>query len=316
MILGWTMMLLPLNALAGELCQNYSERTRINTWRESCGLLCGLIPLGLIAGLGFTGDGEQGEALRVIAIIVAITLPLFTACLMWFVKEPVTVISPKSFSISESFQILKQNSYFKILIRSYFLNAVANGLPASLILIYVSDVLNAPDKVGQFLFIYFLAGIISTPFWNHLGTKFSKHKIWCVAMGFACFVFAAIPFLNEGDVTAYLVICILTGIVFGADLIYPPSMQADVIDSDAAISGQSRAGLFFALWGIATKLSLALATGFGFLLLDYFQKSDFIIIILYAIIPIIFKIISMAGMWNFGLTKEILHEIQNQTKGV
>jgi glycoside/pentoside/hexuronide:cation symporter, GPH family len=116
MILGWTMMLLPLSALAGELSTSYSERTRINTWRESFGLLGVLIPLGLIAGLGFTGDGEQGEALRVIAIMVAITLPLFTACLMWFVKEPVAVTPSKQFSITQSFQILKQNSYFKILI--------------------------------------------------------------------------------------------------------------------------------------------------------------------------------------------------------
>ena len=44
-------------------------------------------------------------------------------------------------------------------------------------------------------------------------------------------------------------------------------MQADVIDLDTLRSRQSRAGLYFALWGVATKLALALAVGIAFPLL-------------------------------------------------
>lgn len=301
MVTGWTMMLLPLNALAGELCTDYHERNRINAWRESFAILGVLIPLGLIAALGFADDGEQGKALHLIAIFVALILPLFTALFMWFVKEPAGA-KPQSFSLTSSLKIFKDNKPFQILIRSYFLNAVANGLPASLILIYVSRVLNAPDKVGMFLFIYFFAAIISAPLWNYLGKKFLKHKIWCAAMLIACFIFAFIPFLGAGDLIPYLIICILTGIVFGADLIFPPSMQADVIDHDTNLNGTERAGLFFALWGIATKLSLALATGFAFIMLDVFNNSPLALISLYALIPICFKLLSMRGMWHFPLT--------------
>lgn len=304
MVTGWTMMLLPLNALAGELCPEYHDRNRINAWRESFSILGVLIPLALIAALGFSDSGEQGQALHVIAVFVGLILPLFTALFIWFVKEPAPRETP-SFSLSSALNIFKNNKPFQILIRSYFLNAVANGLPASLILLYVDRVLSAPEKVGQFLFIYFLAAILSAPLWNFIGKRYLKHKIWCVAMGIACIVFAFIPFLSAGDILPYLIICILTGIVFGADLIFPPSMQADVVDHDTDLNGTERAGLFFALWGIATKLSLALATGFAFMLLDVFQDSNMMLIMLYALIPVGFKLLSMRGMWNFPLKSKV-----------
>ena len=50
----------------------------------------------------------------------------------------------------------------------------------------------------------------------------------------------------------------------GADLVLPPALQADVVDFDRLRSGQARAGLFFALWSMSTKLALALAVGITF----------------------------------------------------
>jgi Na+/melibiose symporter-like transporter len=49
-------------------------------------------------------------------------------------------------------------------------------------------------------------------------------------------------------------------------------MAADVIDVDTLASGEQRSGLFFAVWGMAIKLSLALGVLLGTLLpsmLDY-----------------------------------------------
>ena len=43
----------------------------------------------------------------------------------------------------------------------------------------------------------------------------------------------------------------------------PPAIQADVIDVDTAASGEQRSGLYFATWGLATKLALALAENAG-----------------------------------------------------
>jgi Na+/melibiose symporter-like transporter len=56
----------------------------------------------------------------------------------------------------------------------------------------------------------------------------------------ACAVFIFAPFLSEGDIVVFGIVCVLTGAAVGADLVLPPSIQADVIDIDTAASGDQR----------------------------------------------------------------------------
>jgi Na+/melibiose symporter-like transporter len=101
----------------------------------------------------------------------------------------------------------------------------------------------------------------------------------------------------------------LTGIALGADLALPASIQADVIDVDRLSSGARRSGLYFALWGLATKLSLALAVGVAFPLLDLagFESGGAgpeglgVLVALYAVVPVLLKLAAIALMWRFPL---------------
>ena len=65
-----------------------------------------------------------------------------------------------------------------------------------------------------------------------LGRYFSKHRLWCVSMLIAVFVFAWVPLLEIGDQGWFIVVCLLTGATLGADLALPPAIQADVVDWD------------------------------------------------------------------------------------
>ncbi len=311
MVLGWTMMLLPLNAMGAELSNDYHERNRINAWREAFGILGVLIPLMIIAVFA-SGEGQEGASLHLISILVLTTLPL-AAFLCWkFVPTRPLQTNTVTMKYKEILHTLKSNKPFLSLIISYFINAVANGLPASLILLYVGNILQDSERIGLYLFTYFLAGLIALPVWTVIARRYSKHRVWCVAMIFACLVFAFVPFLSAGDSFFYLLVCILTGLAFGADLALPPSMQADVIDVDRANTKTDRAGLYFALWGMATKLSLAIATALGFLALDLTHQNPFVLISLYALIPIVFKLAAIWLMWNYALDESSLRKIQNQ----
>lgn len=89
--------------------------------------------------------------------------------------------------------------------------------------------------------------------------------LWASAM------FVWTPFLGEGDLLAFTIICGPSGLSLGADMALPASIQADVVDLNSETSGQQRTGLFFALWSMATKLWLALAIGIAFPLLDLIE---------------------------------------------
>jgi Na+/melibiose symporter-like transporter len=132
-------------------------------------------------------------------------------------------------------------------------------------------------------------------------------------MIYACAVFALVPMLGPGDVRAYAVICVLTGLALGADLALPPAIQADVVDIDTAGDGEQRTGLYFALWSVATKAALALSGGVALIVLD---SVGFVagganepgaisaLVGLYAVAPIVLKLVAVALMWRFSLDRE------------
>jgi GPH family glycoside/pentoside/hexuronide:cation symporter len=118
------------------------------------------------------------------------------------------------------------------------------------------------------------------------------------------------PFLGPGDVAAFAAICVLSGMTLGADLALPAAIQADVVDLDTRQGGGQRAGLFFGLWGMSTKLSLALAVGIAFPLLelggfsadgDNAAHSLLMLAVLYAAVPVLFKLGAIALMWHYPL---------------
>jgi Na+/melibiose symporter-like transporter len=193
-------------------------------------------------------------------------------------------------------------------------------LPATLFLLFVTHVIGRGDAYGPLLLAYFLAGLLAIPFWTWAARRIGKHRAWVAAMMLACGAFVFTPFVvGQGDVIAFLIISIVSGIGVGADLVLPASIQADVVDADTQASGEQRTGLFFALWGMATKLAFALAAvsfpilhaiGFKADAVDALGHSAntpaalFALTLLYAALPIAIKLVAMALMWNFPLDAE------------
>ncbi|MEM9784786.1 MAG: MFS transporter, partial [Pseudomonadota bacterium] len=206
---------------------------------------------------------------------------------------------------------------FRRLIAAWFVNGAANALPASLFLFFVNDRLQAPDQSGLLFLLYFVSAILGIPFWNWAAGRGMKHRVWGGAMVYASAVFAIVLFLEPGNVTAFAVITVLTGLAFGADLALPPAIQADVIAADTAETGAKRAGIFFALWQVATKTALAVTSGLAYVALevagfqagagaDNSETALTTLTLLYAGAPIVLKLLAVGIMWRFDLDRERL----------
>ncbi|MEM7171184.1 MAG: MFS transporter [Pseudomonadota bacterium] len=339
--LGTTTVMLPYAAWGAELSGDYHERSRITGWREALAVLGTLLAVGLPAALLL----DRADSLLANGLILWLLLPLtiFLACK--FVPDrhrpgaaavtPTQAPAPAPATTSPlpgrvQLKSLWRNRPFVRLIAAYFLNGVANGLPATLFLLFVEYRLERPDWAGPLLFLYLALGVLGIPLWLKLSQRWGKHRIWCGAMIWAALVFACVPFLGPGDEIWFALICVLTGICLGADLALPPSMQADVIDLDRLQTRQERAGLYFAIWGVATKLALALAVGLAFPLLDLagFQTvaaqgstaatpgntaaALLALALLYSLLPALFKLAAVACMTGYPLnqkTQERVHDL-------
>jgi Na+/melibiose symporter-like transporter len=260
--LGATMISLPHNAWGAELSNDYHERSRIAGMREALVVLGTLLAAGLPALL----PGGTLETLEVIPYGLAVVLPIAVLVALLLVPEPVIRQRRRTGNaLRQGWKALKGNRPFLLLIAAYLVNGVANGLPATLFLLFARHVLEANQwQEGLLLLSYFLCGILSIPLWLACSRRFGKHRSWMLAMGISCLFFLPVPLLGAGDAWLFLAICMATGFCLGADLTLPASMQADVVDLDRLRSGRGRAGLFFAVWGMATKLALALAVGFAY----------------------------------------------------
>jgi glycoside/pentoside/hexuronide:cation symporter, GPH family len=328
--LAWTAMTLPYNAWGAELSGDYHERTRIAGAREGIGLAGTLIAAStptIMTLLGYTDPRQHMMALAALIVILLVPTVAWAAIAV----PEVPPLSRTRVSWRSGLAAILRNKPFRRLIGAYLLNAFANGLPATLFVIFVAHVIGAPDAYGPLLLAYFLAGLVAIPFWLWLARRLGKHRTWVIAMILACAAFAFTPFVvGDGDVLAFLIISIVSGAGVGADLVLPASIQADVVDADTRMSGEQRTGLFFALWALATKLAFALSAGalpvlhfWGFRA-DGFDAAGrttntpealFVLALLYAGVPIVIKLVAMAMMWNFPLDAAHQRAIREEIEG-
>lgn len=303
---GWTVMLTPYFAWGAELSGGYSERARITVWRDTAGLI-GTILAALLYNMGETKAG----GMMLIAAMIVILLPLGTLACLIAAPEPADHSSAKPRRLPLA-ALFRQEPLFLRLLLAYFLNGAANALPATLFLFFVGDRLGAPDLGGPLLVVYFGAAVLAAPVWTWAVRRYSKHRIWCIAMIYASIVFAGALFLGPGDLWLFAVICCLSGAALGADLALPASIQADLVDRDTAASGEQRTGQHFAIWSLVTKASLAVTSGLALILLGWIGFSTgeenarpvlAALAGLYAGAPIVLKLMAVAVMWSFPLDR-------------
>lgn len=313
--LGATLVQLPYSAWGAEISGDYNERSRISAAREGFVVVGTLLAAGLPALLS---AGPQ-SAMAVIGWALICVLPVTVGLAVAMVPEGNRRRRPAgarrragTHGWRQGWRLLYRNRPFRRLLAAYFLNSIANGLPATLFLLFVSHVLESETWSGILLFVYFACGVAAIPLWLKVSARWGKHRAWIAAMLLATAVFALVPLLGPGDVWWFLAICVVTGTALGADLTLPASMQADVVDLDTLKSGKARTGIFFALWGIATKLALALAVGIAFPLLEVagFQAASAMqtptallaLTLLYSLVPAAFKLGAIALFAGYPIT--------------
>lgn len=303
--LSWTVALTPWFAWGAEMTGDYGGRAGVTAWREGIGLGGTVIAVVL-----FNVAPDPVAGMRAVALFVVIGLPLTAAVALLGAPEPAD-FSRTRLSLRAATGALRRNAPFRRLLIAYFVNGSANALPAGLFLFFIEDYLRVPEA-GWLLLVYFVCAIAGMPLWAWLAGRMPKHRVWGWAMLYACVVFICVPLLGPGDLVGFAVICVLTGVALSADLALPPAIQADVVDIDTATHGDQSTGLYFALWSVATKAALAIAGGVALIVLDRagFRTGEAndpaalrTLVMLYAVAPVVLKIVAVALMWGFPLDR-------------
>jgi glycoside/pentoside/hexuronide:cation symporter, GPH family len=223
--------------------------------------------------------------------------------------------------LGEALRIAAANGPFKKLIIVWLINGLANGLPAALFIMVCGQFLHDEQAQGALLLVYFLAGVLSVPFWLWLGAKWGKHRAWIASLIFTAGAFSLVPLVPHIGVWFFGPISLCTGSGLGADFSIPPAIQPDVIDLDELRSGEHQAGLFFVASTMVQKAGNALSVGIALPLLQHAGFSTHhansalaitALVFLYCGVPSLLKLLCAVLLRGFPLDETAQYEIRAQ----
>ncbi len=194
---------------------------------------------------------------------------------------------------------------FRSLLLVYTLNGLAAAIPASLVLFFVRDRIQAPAVYEAVaLAAYFGAAALAVPLWIRAVSRLGLVRTWALGMLLSMVAFVGAAALTAGDTTGFLIICIASGLALGADLVAPAALLAGVIQQ-AGVQGRAE-GRWFGWWSMATKLTLALAAGVSLPLVEVLGYSPgsrepqalLALAGVYALLPCAVKALALAVLWR------------------
>lgn len=224
-------------------------------WREGLGLV-GVVLAVVLSSLG-------GLAVLTGALVLALALGWWA----WsHAPRPAALpLAGQAPQMLHWWQPLR-NTLFVRLLAVFVLNGIASALPATLVLFFVQDRLQAPAALEPlFLGSYFVCAALSMPLWVRAVARWGLVHSWRAGMVLSVLVFAGAATLQAGDVGWFVGVCALSGLALGADLAVPSALLAGVVQR--TVPGGGGQGAYFGWWNLATKLNLALAAGLALPLL-------------------------------------------------
>ena len=190
-------------------------------------------------------------------------------------------------------------------IRPYLLLAFVNAIPvaitSTLFLFYVEYAIGSEAASGPLLLLFFGAAAFAVPIWTILGKIYAIEWVLGGAMLASVLTFAFTFLLGASDTVAFALICVVTGVLTGADLTLLPIIFIKFLQRSDVLREEA-----FGYWSLSSKLALALAVGLvlpglelsGFDPASPTPEGIYNLSVAYALVPSVLKFCSIYLLWR------------------
>jgi GPH family glycoside/pentoside/hexuronide:cation symporter len=268
----WTLTNVPYYALTSELTDDYDERSSLTTYRMVMAVPAYLVGAALtpaIVGLfalqrtGYAWVGILYGGLAASALLI---------CAAGIRERSEARAAAAEPSPLRSFGLALRNGPFVWLCATYFVVNISFAFIKTLMAYYIEYQLRMPEQITLVMGLMLICVTLSLPFWQWVSRKMDKGPAYALGMAVGALAVALGFFLPHQPSPLIYLLAVLAGFGFSAQWIFPWAMVADVADYDRLETGQQRSGMYYGVWGLATKISEALAlaavgwilTGFGY----------------------------------------------------
>jgi len=259
----WTLTNVPYYALTAELTDDYDERASLTAFRMVLGVPAYLVGAGLTLPLvGWLNESLQSKSAGF--NITGAIYGLLAAVVLWIAAAGLRERKKISESKAETpalktFAATFKNRPFVRLIVAYLIANTAFALIKTLMAYFLIHQLGMEE--GQVSMVMGLLLICVALFlfpWKKLSERWDKGPAYALGLAIGGLAVAATFFLPHGPTGWVYVIAAVAGIGFSAQWVFPWAMVPDVVEYDRLATGEHRGGMYYGVWGLATKLSEAL----------------------------------------------------------
>lgn len=323
---GYSLFAVPYIAMAGEMTDDYNERTRLLSFRTffvAVGQMAGMA--GTAALVDWAGGGERGYAVLG-AACASVIFTAMTICFFGTSKARRAEAQPKSHMPGmEQVRSLLRNKPFVLLICAKVTQFLAISIFTTTKLLFLLNVM----KVGYAGLMHLsisqnIVGMLSVPLWTWIGKRYGKTKGYMAAIVLLTAMY--LSWLLTGPTNNIWDLWLrgaLNGLAATGTTLMSISMLPDVMEYDRKVTGERREGVFSSIYAMVEKLSFAIGPGLIGLILAMagyaattggavVQQSAEAIEALYlgmAVIPAILAGVSFFFMMNYKLDAKTLKEM-------
>ena len=268
----WTITNVPYYALTSELTDDYDERSSLTTTRMAMAVPAYLVGTAVTPAIvGLFALQRSGYAFIGILYGVIAGAALLISAAGLRERTGLALNKPEG-SPLKSLGLAFKNKPFVWLCATYFVINLSFAFIKVLMAYYIEYQLLMKTGTSLIMGLMLICVTISLPFWQWLSRKIDKAPAYALGMFIGGAAVIMTFFLPHQPTWFIYVVSVLAGFGFSAQWIFPWTMVADVADYDRLETGEQRSGMYYGVWGLATKISEALAlaavgwilAGFGY----------------------------------------------------
>ncbi len=247
----------PYLAMAAEITDDYTERTRLMSWRVIV-LTIAILVSGATAPLVVAAVGGAA-GYRAMGWYVAALIAVGVLGVWWLTRAaPTTRHEPAIGTLADQLRLVGGNPHLRTLLTVFVLQAVATSMLLAGVAYAARHLLGDPT-VSTAMFVAFVGlAVLVTPLWERFGVRAGKKAGYRLASLILLAGLAALLILRAAGVVPVLVVCSIVGIGYAGTQLFPLAMLPDIAAEDAARSGSNRIGMITGAWTGFELLGFAL----------------------------------------------------------
>jgi GPH family glycoside/pentoside/hexuronide:cation symporter len=311
--LGFTLIDIPHKAWGTDISRSYMERSAVSTYLGASFAVGNLVFATVPFVPGLIGRGYDAGALRVVAILAVIVLPVSVGLSLWLAPQgrPVSAFRPNLGSLLRS---IASNKPFKHFLLTFLLTGFGQGIFYGLVFMFVGSVQGLTAAFPIILLTDALATFAAIPAWFRIIAKIEKHRAWALGTFISAAAVLALIAAPSGRGGFAVLLALIAIRAIGGAVIYvaPHALLGDVIDYDILKTQINAAGNFNAAVTMVTKANGAIGSGAGLVLIGLIGFSakggngpgaimGFKIVVL--VLPALLLFGSSAAAWSFPLNR-------------